>query len=575
VFTKKYLSEWSVKYFYLSSRGVVCCLAVFFILFGAQTQAEESRAGESAIFLPFNIELAGDYGYLRHGLTSVLASRIATRTGIRVVHGTTAVNKITAFFKAGQQEKAFQALAKSGADYLIMGSLAQDDGEFVLTVNVVSRREGVAPKQFHRKAAEIDGALPMMDELAWDVSAEVFNIARPKTMVAPKKQAEGVSGMSGFQTEHPDRAYKEGMFAGIMPGFDSGELQLLVTKRSPKLPFGINDMDAGDLDGDGNDELVLAGVDQLYIYNFVDDHFNQVATIELDGYLRVHAISLADLNRNGNLEMYVSANKAGKPESMVIEWDGRQARFLKKNIPYYLHVAAPEGKPVLLGQVAGATGTSAVIGANIYRLESGTDGDFVRGEKFVLPEGLTLFDIAFADLDGSGEQKMIAITRANTLQVYDANGVLLWTDPGQYGGSSNYLGTIATAARSDHRVYVPPKIVVRDVTGDGIADIVVGKNRMKVIKYLTRYRYFEGSSIAALSWQQDRLVPVWETKKLPEYTVACQIVTPLDDVGKGKERFRLFFAQGQNNYSFGFWQTRSTSLFMYEIGLKKQQESDL
>jgi len=131
---------------------------------------------------------------------------------------------------------------------------------------------------------------------------------------------------------------------------------------------------------------------------------------------------------------------------------------------------------------------------------------------------------------------------------------------------------MATAARTDSRVYVPPKIVVSDVTGDGIADVVVGKNRMKEIKYLQRYRYFEGSSIIALSWQQERLVPVWETKKLPEYTVACQVVTPSADMGKGnEERFRLFFAQGQNNYSFGFWKTRSSSLFMYEIGLAKQR----
>jgi len=39
-----------------------------------------------------------------------------------------------------------------------------------------------------------------------------------------------------------------------------------------------------------------------------------------------------------------------------------------------------------------------------------------------------------------------------------------------------------------------------------------------------------------------------------------------------EKNFRLFFAQGQNNYSFGFWQTRSSSLFMYEIGPNKQED---
>lgn len=568
MFTRECPGSWSVKHLFFPL-GAVCLLFLFSLLCRVPAEAEEVKGRESAIFLPFHIELSGNYEYLRDGLTSVLASRVATRTGVRGLYGTTAANKIAAFLKAGQQEKAFKALRDSGVDYLVMGSLISDSGEFLLTVEVVSRKEGSALQQFSRRIGTIDEAMPVMDDLAWDVSDEVFGVARPKKITEAKGQGDG---MSGFQTAHPDRAYKEGMFAGIMPGFDSGDLALFETKRSPKIPFGINDMAGGDLDGDGNVELVMAAVDQLHIYRYVEGHFTKVDSIELDSYLRVHAVSLADLDDNGLLEIYVSANKGGTPESTVVEWDGRQARLLHRRVPYYLQVAAPDGKPALLGQVGGEAGTSAVIGQTVYRLEQNAGGEYGRGEKIVLPKGLTVFDIAFADLDGSGEQKMIAITRTNTLQVYDTTGKLLSTDPGQYGGSSNYLGTMATAARSDSRIYVPSRIEVRDVTGDGIADIVVGKNRMKEIKYLKRYRFFEGSSIVALNWQQGRLVPLWETKKLPEYTVAYHVVTlPVDKTSKKAGRFRLFFAQGQNNYSLGFWKTRSSSLFMYEIGPENKE----
>ncbi len=545
------------------------CLVFFLILVsGTFVGAEEQKSEESAIFLPFHIELSAKYDYLRDGLTSVLASRVATRTGIRVVHDTAATGEIAAYFKAGQQEKISRILDKSRADYLVMGSLAADGGEFLLSVGVVRRKEGHAPMQFVRRLGTIDEALPVMDELAWDVSAGVFGIDRPQKEVSAKDQGDG---MSGFQTAHPDRAYKEGMFAGIMPGFESGNFALLETKRSPKISFGVNDMDAGDLDGDGNVEVVMVAADRLYIYQFADGHFKKIDTVDLARHLRAHAVSLADVNGNGSLEIYVSANNAGKPESMVIEWNGRQAKVLQARVPYYLSVASPYGEPVLLGQVGGALGTSSVIGEGVYQLLWNAAGSYERGKQVVLPDGLTIFDIAFADLNGSGEQKMIAINRANQLQVYDSTGGLLWTDPGQYGGSSNYLGTMATAARSDSRVYVPPRIVTTDVNGDGIIDVVVGKNRMKVIKYLKRYRYFEGSSIAALSWQKGALVPLWETKKLPEYTVNCQVVLPEKGKGGGKDgRFRLFFAQGQNNYSFGFWKTRSSSLFMYEIGPTNQ-----
>ncbi len=548
------------------------CMVFFIILFsGADVRAKEGKPEESAIFLPFHIELAAKYDYLRDGLTSVLASRVATRTGIRVVHDTTATGEIAAYFKAGQQEKISRILDKSRADYLVMGSLAGSESEFLLSVFVVSRKEGHAPRQFNRRLGAIDEALPVMDELAWDVSAEVFGVERPKLAVSAEDQGDG---MSGFQTAHPDRAYKEGMFAGIVPGFESGNFSLLDVKRSPKISYGVNDMDAGDLDADGSVEVVMVAADRLYIYQFADGHFKKIKTIELASYLRAHAVSLADLNGNGLMEIYVSANNKGKPESTVIEWNGRQAKILQARVPYYLSVAAPDGQPSLLGQVGGAHGTSSVIGEGVYRLRWNANGILDQGEQVVLPDGLTVFDIAFADLDSSGEQELIAINRSNQLQIYDSAGGLLWTDPGQYGGSSNYLGTMATAARSDRRVYVPPRIVTTDVNGDGTIDIVVGKNRMKVIKYFKRYRYFEGSTIAALSWQQGALVPLWESKKLPEYTVNSQVVMPEMRKGQNNDgRFRLFFAQGQNNYSFGFWQTRSTSLFMYELGPKKQQDT--
>lgn len=547
---------------------VVLSLICFCLLLSTPLRAAEKTAGAKVIFLPFHIQLSGNYAYLRDGLTSIFASRVSSHAAIQVIHRTATSGKIAEYLAAGREQEAFRALEKSGVDFLVLGSLIRESGDLVLTVNVMDSQKGTVLHQYDRRFDTVEKAIPVLDDLAWDVSEGVFGVARPQQVVTPQYKKDG---MSGFQTMHPDRAYKEGMFAGIMPGFDTGELSLLETRKSQKIPLGINDMAAGDLDGDGNVEFVLAAVNQLMIYRFAEEHFSKIETIPLDGYLRVHSISLADLDGNGFQEIYISANKGKEPASTVVEWDGKRSRLLEKDIPYYLQIAAPEGRQVLLGQSGGDLGTEAMISAQVYVLKRGEQGRFVRGPKKELPTGLTIFDIAYADLDGNGEVELIALTKNNTLKVFDATGQLLWTDAGQYGASSNYLGTMATAARSDKRIFIPTGLVIEDVNKDSKPDIIVCKNKMKVVKYFKRYRYFEGSSIAALSWNDGKLIPLWETKKIPDYTVSCQVMLHEGGAeGQGTDGFRLFFAQGQNNYSFGFWQSRSSSLIMYEIGTAKQ-----
>ena len=533
---------------------------LFFIFVHAPlVRADETERVEQAVFLPFNINISGDYGHLENGLTTILANRVAGRAGIRVVHDNQAVQKIADWLKSSQEEKAFAEIGRIGVEHLVIGELSGDKDGLLATVQVISKNRTPSLRVFSRRASSMDGLLLVMEELAGAVAADISGnlpVSQPSGHLTD-------DGLAAFQTAHPVRAYKKGLYGGVSFGMESGGFTMTTSNRSARLTFGANDMDAADLDGDGREEIVLAGGNTIHIYHFQDGNFRHADTIELDPQLRIHALSTGDLDNNGIREIYASANDGKRPASAVIEWAGKESRILVSRIPWYLRVIYSQGKPLLLGQVAGRLGSSEVIGSRVYQLAL-QGNKYSKSSEFPLPDGLTVFDIALADLDGSGEEKIVAIGRNNNLIVYDRAGQVIWADPGQFGASSNYLGTISELASGEiEKFFVPTRIVVRDISGDGIDDIVVGMNRMSFVRFTKKHRYFEGSSIVALGWQDDRLVPLWETHKLPDYLIDSQLLVSDNDGTDAS--LKLFFALGDNNHFFGFWQDRGVRLVFNEM----------
>lgn len=541
------------------------CFLTFFLFFSFSSLVNASMDGvgkteqlQQAIFLPFSIKIPGDYSHLKGGLTTILANRVAGRAGIRVIHDNEAVKKIALPLEFSGEKNPFEEIGKIGAAHLIVGELSEDEEGLLVTVQVLSQNRTPGLRVFSRRASSMDDLLLVMDEMAGAVATDISGGLPDQ----PFNRRDD-EGLSGFETAHPVRAYKEGLHGGVMPGLESGGFTMTSSRRSPRLSFAVNDMDAADLDGDGRQEFVLAGTNTIYIYSFTDGNFRLAATVPLDRQLRIHAVSVADLDNNGIKEIYASASDGKRPASAVIEWDPKQSRIIATRLSWYLRVIYSHGKPLLLGQVPGRPGSSEVIGSRVYRLVL-QDNEYRKDAEFPLPDGLTIFDIALADLDGSGEEKIVAISRNNHLLVYDRAGQIISADPGQYGASENYLGTMGVLAAGEiEKFFIPTRIVVKDVSGDGVDDVVVGRNRMSLVRYMKQYRYFAGSSIIALGWQDKRLVPLWETHKLPDYLINSQLL--VSDNNGTDTSLKLFFGLGQNNHSFAFWQERGARLVFYEI----------
>ena len=79
----------------------------------AEAPEQTAPARRQVLFLPFSVDIPGSHAYLRNGLASMLASRLATRANIIAVPQGAATEQMAAALKAGNHEAFGQQLFQS------------------------------------------------------------------------------------------------------------------------------------------------------------------------------------------------------------------------------------------------------------------------------------------------------------------------------------------------------------------------------------------------------------------------------------------------------------------------------
>lgn len=538
-----------------------CCLLPTGSLVAQDAPSKQDRV----VFLPFTIEVPGQYDYLKDGLTSILASRLTAKAPIQPVTQNETTKQLSSHLREGKTEAFRQLMEQSKASYLILGSLSPKGETFELTSYVFTNIPGQSPQHFYQPLTSISEAMPAVDELAWQISGAVFSNPKPEQQAATAQDNQGISG---FQTAHPERAYKEGLFHATELGLaEGGRFTLKDSRRSNKIQATVMDMNSGDIDGDGTNEILLLTDSDLLIYTTREGHFNKQSSFPLENHLRYHSISLADVNGNGISELYISGNNGDRPASSVLEWNGQKLQYLIKNINYYLVARENDkGTPVIYGQ---AGGVGHPTGRAFYELQLRDNATLERVKQLEIPSGFNLFDIVLADITGDGNTEIVGITRGNLLQVFNSQGSLMWSSSSIYGASSNFLGTMSSNSAAPRQpIYIHTRLVAKDIDRDGTRDILVGRNRVTSVRFMPRIRYFEGSSISALTWHQGKCAPLWETKKIPGYIVNYQL--HINEETGDTSTMELLFAEAGNNGLFDFWSSTGAAINRFTIQVNRE-----
>lgn len=556
-----------------TKRSITALLAaLLFALHLALPTIGAAQAGRIA-FLPFKANAPQDMSYLTSGIRDMLASRLASEVGLTVIDKT-AVDKALAAAGTPTQNEALIKLGKNlQADFLVVGSLTAMGSSLSLDAKVFEMAKG-APRNFYATAKNESEIIQSIDSLAWDISEKIFSHQRPATALIQPQTAvqQSAQPQPQYATAHPERAFasRTGMGGGspfIYPKGITSEFQ-----KTQNMKLSLQFMETADLDGDGQNEVIFADRESVQIYKRDNTRLSKVGQIPGKAGYRIHAVTVADLNKNGKPEIYVSAADNKQPNSFAFEWLGTdKANYLFQDVRWYLRAMPVPGEGVVLaGQRADS---DKAVAPGIYRLEQ-AGGTVKAGSPMEVPDSVNLFEFTIADLDNDGTREIIAIDQYDRLRVLRPGGTVLWKSDEYYGGTTRFIGGEGDfgAGKSSYddsatRIYIPSRIIAYDVNGDGQQDIIINKNLSTSSRLFENMKNYPSGEIHALSWNGIALSELWRTRKIDGY-----IVDYLLRPNAEKKGAELLVGITLNTGSLDMFTEQTSTMLIYQLDFSKKQE---
>ncbi len=476
-----------------------------------------ARNPQTVLVLPFNIYSEKDLSFLQNGIRDMLSSRLSQEGKVRVL-GRDAVDEAMATAAEVNESIAADLGQTVGADYVVFGSLTVFGDNISTDARMYNVGEGKSALSFYESGEDQGDVISHINRFASQVNAEVFD-RKP----APKTASTDREPEVAESRQHPESLWnKSGRkvtedIEGAVTETDRGPMG--ESWRSRHFDAELRHLALGDVDGDGNTEIVLGTGKDVSVYRARDRRFIKIGEAPGDANDKIISVDVGDFNENGLAEIFVTKVNEGNNslDSYVLEWDnGRFLRILSGADWYYRVLDIPDRGRVLMGQQRSIRN---IFTGGVEEMKW-TGSEYAPSMPRALPPWTNIFGFNYADFTDRNAAMTVAFNENDYLRVLSPEGNKEWESAETYGGSAVYLEfpMEATSRIGEHkemdRQYLPLRILTRDITGDGKSEVLVAKNRDAAGRLFSRVRIYKGGHIECLAWDDFGLVTRWKTPEV-------------------------------------------------------------
>jgi len=497
-------------------------LAIIGSPFSVAAQTDDRPARIAVI--PFTINGPAEYDYLRSGSWDMLSTRLAVPEKTTVVDRNQVDAALADIAPPIGPEKVRQVAQALEADFVLFGSLTMLGNNISTDSRLYDANAGKISLIFNRTGSDPGSVIEHLDALGAEIKGQVFGL---ETAVAASQTPQVSQPAVPPSRQHPDK-----LITGPQAGAGVGVGIIQVEKRPPPMAASrsrrftakIVGVAAADMDGDGIIETAFVSEKNVEVYRMAEGVFERLGRVELEGRRPV-GIDAVDADGNGKAEIFVTAlDRQGQSlDSMVLEWDGNTfAVTAEKQKWYFRAIRLPDRGKVLIGQERGAR---ALFSGGVYELTA-SGSRYTAGIPLPLPVGVNIYGFDYGDVFNDGRNLLAAYTAKDKIRIYNDAGVELYTSEETYGGNPAYLehiqyikqgGNPNLDPRAPPRTYLPQRLFVTDLEGDGKTEIVTPVNEELAGRIMERLRIFDKGRLECLAWSGSGLFTRWKTHAFSGY----------------------------------------------------------
>ena len=186
----------------------------------------------------------------------------------------------------------------------------------------------------------------------------------------------------------------------------------------------------------------------------------------------------------------------------------------------------------------------------------------------LFPKETSIFGLTLADFHGKGKPEILVLDSSDRLRILSEDGKIQWRSSDRFGGTNNSYDTkkkldFSSRNPSPSRVYIPGRILVRDLEGEGIPQVIINRNEFGTGRIFQNVKTFDKGEIVNLVQDENGLMTNWKTREIPGYIADYQ-VKDVDNDGN-EELVVAVVAPAEEGYAGMFSRKNKSNILFFKL----------